>query len=297
MPELRHLRTFVAVAEELSFTRAAERLHLGQQAVSKSVAQLERELGVALLERTTHDVRLTAAGEALLGAGRDALASADAAFALAQEVGGGLTGTVRVGVSPAVGVADREELVRVLRDGAPDLSVSIREVRPAEMGPLLRARELDLVLARSAGRDETLDSAPLRPTPVILCVPAGHRLDRAASVRLAELDGERLLTWSAQGTPYTDLLVNRLAAAGARVEPVEARVTGSPALGELIELGAVALVPAGWPPMQEIAQLAIEDDVTLPLLVLWPIGRASAAVRRTREGMSGQGPVEEFRYA
>ena len=140
MPELRHLRTFVAVAEELSFTRAAERLHLGQQAVSKSVAQLERELGVALLERTTHDVRLTAAGEALLGAGRDALASADAAFALAQEVGGGLTGTVRVGVSPAVGVADREELVRVLRDGAPGLSVSIREVRPAEMGPLLRAR-------------------------------------------------------------------------------------------------------------------------------------------------------------
>ena len=71
-------------------------------------------------------------------------------------------------------------------------------------------------------------------------------------MRVAELDGERLLTWSAQGTPYTDLLVNRLAAAGARVEPVEARVTGSPALGELIELGAVALVPAGWPPMQEM---------------------------------------------
>jgi DNA-binding transcriptional LysR family regulator len=298
MPELRHLRAFVAVAEDLSFTRAAERLHLGQQAVSKTVAQLERELGVALLERTTHDVRLTAAGEALLGAGRDAVAAADAAFALAQEAGSGLTGRVRAGVTPAVGPADREQLARVLREGAPDLSVSIREVRPGEIGALLRGRDLDFVLARSAPADDALDSAPLRPTPVVLCVPAGHRLAGAArrqgipgpgaAVRLAELDGERLLTWSPAGTPYTDLLVNRLAAGGARVEPVEAHVTGDPMLSELAGLDAVALVPAGWPPSSGIAQLTIEDDVTLPLLVLWPIGRASAAVRRTREGMSGQ---------
>src|ERR1044072_4185323 len=80
MPELRQLRTFVAVAEERNFTRAAERLHLGQQAVSKSVAQLERELGVTLLERTTREVRVTAAGAVLLEAGRGALAAADDAF-------------------------------------------------------------------------------------------------------------------------------------------------------------------------------------------------------------------------
>ena len=288
MPELRHLRAFVAVAEDLSFTRAAERLHLGQQAVSKTVAQLERELGVALLERTTHDVRLTAAGEALLAAGRDAVTAADAAFALAQEVGGGLSGRVRAGVTPAVGAVDREELTRVLREGAPDLSVSIREVRPGEIGTLLRNRDLDLVLARAVPSGDALDSAPLRPTPVVLCVPAGHRLAALESVRVAQLDGERLLTWSPLGTPYTDLLVNRLAASGARVEAVEARVTGDPTLPELGELDAVALVPAGWPPADGIAQLALQDDVSLPLLVLWPIGRASAAVRRTREGMSGQ---------
>jgi len=288
MPELRHLRAFVAVAQDLSFTRAAERLHLGQQAVSKTVAQLERELGVALLERTTHDVRLTPAGEALLRAGRDAVAAADAAFALAQEIGSGLSGRVRAGVTPAVGPGDREELARVLREGAPDLSVAIREVRPGEIGSLLRGRELDLVLARSAPLDDALDSAPLRPTPVVLCVPAGHRLAAAASVRLEELDGERLLTWSPAGTPYTDLLVDRLAAGGARVEPVEAHVTGDPALSELAALGAVALVPAGWPPSAAVAQIAVQDDVTLPLFVLWRIGRASAAVRRTRERMSGQ---------
>ena len=98
MPDLRQLRTFVALAEELSFTRAAERLFVGQQAVSKSVRQLERELGVELVERTTHDVRLTAAGAALLEAGRPALAAAEEAFAAAREAGHGLTGTIRVGV-------------------------------------------------------------------------------------------------------------------------------------------------------------------------------------------------------
>ena len=82
MPELRQLRAFVAVAEELNFTRAAERLHLAQQAVSKSVGQLERELGVELLERTTREVRLTAGRRrAARAGGRDALAAADAAFA------------------------------------------------------------------------------------------------------------------------------------------------------------------------------------------------------------------------
>ena len=286
MPDLRQLRTFVAVAEELSFTRAAERLFLGQQAVSKSVAQLERELGVELLERTTREVRLTAAGAALLEAGRPALAAADAAFARARDVGGGLSGTVRVGVSPAVGPADREEIVRVLREGAPELSVRLQEVRPGDMGHLLRARELDLVLTRAGGHDDGLDSAPLRPTPVVLCVPAGHRLAGAGPVRLAQLDGERLLTWSPAGTPYTDLLVTRLAAAGARVEPVEARVTGDPTLPELAELGAVALAPAGWRATSAVVQLAVEDDVSLPLTMLWPAGAPSAAVRRVRAGMA-----------
>ncbi len=131
MPELRQLRAFVAVAEELNFTRAAERLHLGQQAVSKTVQQLEGELGVALLERTTHEVSLTPAGRTLLRDGREVLAAADAAFERAAGVGRGLGGTVRVGVSPATGQAVREEVIEVLRRGAPELSVALPRSGPA----------------------------------------------------------------------------------------------------------------------------------------------------------------------
>jgi DNA-binding transcriptional LysR family regulator len=285
VPELRQLRTFVAVAEELNFTRAAERLHLAQQAVSKSVRQLERELGVALLERTTREVRLTPAGTALLESGREALTAADAAFARAQTVGSGLAGTVRVGVTPAIGRATREEVVRVLRDDAAELSVSFREVRPREMLQVLRDRTVDLVLARTSRDTPEIDSAPLRPSAVELVVPADHRLASRAAARLAELDGERLLTWSAPGTPYTDLLLTRLRAAGARVEPVESRITGGGDPPELTEAGAVALVPAGWPIGERNVRLTIEDDISLPLLVLWLAGLSSPAVERLRAGI------------
>ena len=289
MPDLRQLRTFVAVAEELSFTRAAERLFVGQQAVSKSVRQLERELGVDLVERTTHDVRLTPAGTALLETGRPALAAAEAAFAAAREVGRGLRGTIRVGASPAVSPLDRQEAIEVLRRGAPDISVSVLEVRPRDVRRLLRARELDLVLARTSDGGPDVESAALRPTPALLCVPAGHRLAGGGPVALKDLDGERLLTWNPPGTAFTDLMLTRLAAAGARVEPIEARVTGSPGLTELRERDAVALMPVGYPPFDGVVQVALADDVTLPLLVLWPTGVPSAAVRRVREGMTSAG--------
>src|SRR5690348_16759845 len=103
---------------------------MAQQAVSKSVAQLERSLGVELLERTTREVRLTAAGVALLEDAPSVLAAADGAFERAREVGRGLEGTIRVGASPAIGPVELAEVTTVLRDGVPDLGVSILEVRP-----------------------------------------------------------------------------------------------------------------------------------------------------------------------
>jgi DNA-binding transcriptional LysR family regulator len=278
VPELRHLRAFVAVAQELSFTRAAGRLHMGQQAVSKSVRQLERELGVTLLERTTREVRLTPAGAALLDGATRALDAADAAFARAREVGRGAAGTVRVGVTPAVGAGERDGIVRALRAGAPGLSVSFHDLRPAEVGPALRSGEVELVVARTPS-EGGLASA--------LRVPAGHRLAGRAAASLAELDGERLLTWSPPGTAYTDMLLATISAAGAEVTPVEAHVTGGTSLGELAEVGAVALVPEGWPDTAGTVGVRLDGDVRLPLVVLWRPGPEAPAVRRLRAGPGG----------
>lgn len=287
LPDLRQLRTFVAVAEELHFTRAAERLHLAQQAVSKSVRQLERELGVELLQRTTREVRLTPAGAALLHHGREALAAAELAFAQARDVGLGLTGTVRVGVTPAVGPGLRDEVVRALRDGAPALAVSLLEVRPRDVARLLHDRELDVVIGRAPSSDPTVDGAPLRPSPLRLAVPEAHRLAAAeAPVPLAALDGERLLVWNPPGTPFTDLLLGIVGAQGAEVTAVESPVTGGQSLTLLRELDAVALVPEDWPGAAGVALFDLAEPAELPVQLLWAAGTPPAAAVRIRTALT-----------
>jgi DNA-binding transcriptional LysR family regulator len=287
LADLRELRAFVAVAEELSFTRAAERLNLSQQTVSETVRTLERELGVELLERTTREVRITAAGQALLDDGREAIVRADAAFDAARAVGGGRAGTLRVGVTPAVGPADRDDLVRALRSEHPELSVSLRELRPGELRRSLRAREVDVAVNRASGVDDGgIESVALRPSRIDVFVPADHRLAGQESAELADFDGERLLTPSAPGTPYTDLVVARFAAGGASVTPVEAKVTGgSVQLTELDRVGAIAAMPFGTPAPPGVTALKVEG-FTLPLHLLWPAGRPPAWLGRVREAMA-----------
>ena len=100
-----------------------------------------------------------------------------------------------------------------------------------------------------------------------------------------ELDGEGLLTWSPPGTAYTDVLLATAAAAGARVTPVEAHITGGTSLRELAETGAVALVPRGWPDSAGTVAVELRDEVRLPLVALWRAGAPPPAARRLRAGM------------
>ena len=280
MPELRHLRAFAAVARTRNFTRAAERLHLAQQAVSKSVAQLERELGVTLLERTTREVHLTAAGRDLAEDAEAIIAAADAAFARASAAGEGLSGSITVGVTPPVGPWVVGLVVRRLRRAAPDLSVALRDLRPAEVRPALAERRVDVALARTVRDDQGLQVSALAPTPAVLVVPIDHRLAAEASVDLSALDGEKLLTWSAPDTPYSALLVDLCARGGATVTPVESAVTGAGALMELTRTGAVAIVATGPTTDAETTTVALRGDVTLPLLAVHPAGRPAPAVAR-----------------
>ena len=290
MPDLRQLRTFVAVAEQRSFTRAGEIVHLRQQSVSKSVRELELELGVELLERTTREVRLTAAGRVLLEEGKRALEGIDAAFARTREVGSGLAGTIRIGYSPAIGPGDQADVAQALRSDGPDLSVVLVEVRLGALRPMLRTGELDLALTRISGAiDPALHTTELRPTPLILCLPAAHRLAGRTSVALRELEGERLLSASPPGTPYTDLLLDLLAREGVSVVPTEARVTGGAALpSQLASHGAVALVPVGTPTPPDVTSVAL-NGMSVPLLLLWSAGRPSPAVARLRQTMGVEG--------
>jgi DNA-binding transcriptional LysR family regulator len=171
--ELRQLMTFVAVAEEGSFTRASERLHVVQSAVSASIRKLERELDVTLFDRSTHQVRLTDAGTALMPEARRTLAAAAAAREAVDEVKGGLRGTVALGTMQAQGMHSLNvpALLRDFRVRHPGVKVTIRHAGGSSaMANQVREGRLDLAFVALPGRSwpgvtlTPLTSEPIAPT-------------------------------------------------------------------------------------------------------------------------------------
>ncbi|RKQ86055.1 DNA-binding transcriptional LysR family regulator [Solirubrobacter pauli] len=191
--ELRHLATFVAVAEEGSFTRASVRLHVVQSAVSAGVRTLERELGATLFDRSTHQVALTDAGRALLPEARATLAAASAAQQAVELVRGGLRGTVRVGVIQADALSgfSLARLLATFRVEHPEVEFDVRQGFSAEMADAVREGRLDFaVLALSGRRASGLELTPIRREVMLLGVHTGHRLADRADVDFATLAEE-----------------------------------------------------------------------------------------------------------
>jgi DNA-binding transcriptional LysR family regulator len=186
--ELRQLRYFVTVAEELHFGKAAERLSVVQPAVSQQVARLERELGVRLLERTSRRVTLTGDGTRLLAEARATLAAADNVRAVADELAAGRAGTLRLGTSP--GLADRlHRGVTALRQTSPDVGLVLVQGTPAAHGAAIRAGELDLALVRGPVGGPGLRTVELWREPLHAVLPAAHPAAAAPALPIDELAG------------------------------------------------------------------------------------------------------------
>jgi DNA-binding transcriptional LysR family regulator len=191
--ELRNLEHFVTVAEERSFTRAAARVHLVQSALSVSIRSLERELGARLFDRTTHQVQLTDAGQALLPEARRTLAAADAARDAVAAVGGGLRGTVRLGIMHALSLIDLAGLVTTYHRQRPD----VRLVPSAAVGgstDLVRRvleGQLDLAFAAlPSDYPAGLTVHPLAVEDMLLACPPDSRLTKRRTIAIEELDGQ-----------------------------------------------------------------------------------------------------------
>jgi DNA-binding transcriptional LysR family regulator len=189
--ELRHLEYFVAVADERSFTRAAEQLHVVQSGVSSGVKALERELGTALLERTSRRVTLTSAGTALLPKARSTLDAARDARDAVDAVRGGLRGVLRIGaLSSLVSLVDIPAVLGRFHDRHPAVRIELITNAHGSAGLVeqLLAAELDLALVSLP------DGAPPQVVehfvisrPLVLVVPTGHPLPERKAVRLDQL--------------------------------------------------------------------------------------------------------------
>lgn len=192
-PELRLVRYFIAVAEEENFTRAAERLNMAQPPLSAAIRQLEDQLGTRLLDRTSRQVRLTAAGALLLETGRELLARAEEVFGAVRAVEREPVGLVAVGLSPVARFGLAPELLAAWAADVPRVMVNTREGATGALMRDIAAGRLDLAVAFCPAPVPGLVAELLRAEPAVLHVADGHPLAGREQVSLADLRDEMLV--------------------------------------------------------------------------------------------------------
>ncbi|TFD31022.1 LysR substrate-binding domain-containing protein [Cryobacterium cryoconiti] len=244
--DVRQLEFFSAVAGELSFTRAADRLTIAQSAVSAGVRSLENELGVELFDRSRRQIRLTSTGELLLPKVRDALDAVNEVRDAAQESTRAITGAIVIGLMTSVTLVNVPRLLGLYRTGHPGVGVRLRAARRGSAGLVdeLVSGELDLAfLALSGPAPTALLAVPLASSPMVLVVPHGHRLAAASAVDLADFGAEEFIDLP-PGYASRQIVDDAFAAAGLeRRVMIEVSDIGTAAEYVTNGLG-VALLPA-----------------------------------------------------
>jgi DNA-binding transcriptional LysR family regulator len=209
--DLRQLRYLVALAEERHFTRAAEREHIAQPALSQQIRKLEEEVGVALVERTTRRVSITEAGELLVARARRILSECDAAHAELEALRGILTGHVSVGAMHTMGPVDVSLALAIFHQRHPGVELTVLEQSSEELAEMLRDDVLDLAYLSVTERIEShgLGLHQLVSEELVVILPRSHPLAKRSGVRMRELAGEQFISYR-EGSRLRELL-NRAA--------------------------------------------------------------------------------------
>lgn len=272
--ELRHLRSFLAVARELNITRAAQSLHLAQQAVSGHIQQLERAVGATLLVRTSRGVTLTAAGDELAAGGKGLLGDLEALAARVRMVADGQAGRLRLVCKPHATHEFALEVAEAVEAAVPGLAIDLVTVStlPEEL-ELLASGGADAAFLWVPTGDERLRWAEVRTDPRMVALPAGHRLADRTAVTLADLADEPVIVpeivvpddvmrhWLAEPRPD-----GRPALRGPRAQRIEDRLT-------LVARGrGVWLAPeplSRYFPMPRVVWRPVEDAAPSHLALVW----------------------------
>ena len=268
MSELRRLRYFLAVAEERNFTRAAERLHIAQPALSRQVRELERELGVELLSRNTHQVVPTEAGRMLLERGPALLEAAENLWRGVRGFADGRLGSITLGYGMSAGYETAPQLLLALGEEAPGIDVSARVMVFADIVDGVAAGTLDVGLVRCAPPQPGLVQTLLRLERQGVIISRDHPLARGESIDPADLDGLKLLLHARDHNPgHYDQILDICEQAGAKPEVMVrgldfdasyTPVASGKAVTIVGETGRVGL-PAGlvWLPLEPAAAVEI----------------------------------------
>jgi DNA-binding transcriptional LysR family regulator len=277
--ELRHLRYFLAVYEELHFGRAATRLHMAQPPLSQAIRKLEEALGVKLFDRTSRSVAPTEAGHALAEGARKVFASFDLALASARTAGEAAL-TLRVGCVPDLPIQRLLQFLASLQTRAPDATAQVTHLASAEQLQHLRAGGLDLAIFHDSEDFPDLETEPLFPgEPLMILLPPKHRLVERPVVRSDDLSDESLVTYPRLVNP---ILYDRVLALfddrGYRFTTIHETEGANPRdLMLAVASGSgVALVPASITELSETGGIVVRRPIDPPLampdtVVAWPV--------------------------
>lgn len=261
MLETRLLQQFIAVAEELHFSRAAERLHMAQPPLSQAIRRLEGEIGAPLFERTNRSVALTPAGTSFLETARHILQSLDEGVAHTRRVAQGVDGHLTM---TFINITPYAPLLRALRNfriASPGVAFEMKEATTREQVEALESGTADIGFMRTPGTSTpTLCFETVLREPIWVALPAGHRLESCASVELALLEDEAFVASSRPlGPGFHDQLI-RLCQAAGFVPRVVQQARKLQTLIALVASGfGIALIPAS------LANEAREDVVFRPV--------------------------------
>lgn len=282
--ELRHLRVFLALSEDLHFGRTARRLHVAQSAVSQTVRDLESELSARLFERTSRHVKLTAAGQDFLSYAREAVQAVDRGVKAARAAQGG-GGRLRLRILPAASLTRVPALLGRFQQENPLTVLEVRDGSSARNIEALAGAFCDVALVSSASAKRLgpeYAQAALELSPLCLIVPRRHRLARQAEVQLKELAGERLLGLQRDEEPdVRSHLDTRLAELGTHQTAIE--LSHPQALLPLIAAGlGVAILPAFMlrEPLPKLRAIPLAIPAKGGIFATWNKQRISEPTRR-----------------
>jgi len=278
MVELRHLRYFLAVAEEKHFGRAADRLHMAQPPLSNQIKQLEAELGTVLLERTTRRVDLTEAGALLLERARQILADVEATKTDVAEVGRGAAGVLRVGFSGTATYRLMPEIVRIARERLPLVRLQISgEMLTPRMEEALLENRLDAAVLRPPVRSAELELDQVQSSRLVVALHRHHELaSDSGPINIEELANEHIVSYPPESSVFS--VVSELARqAGFRPRIVQ-EATETSTLIALVGAGlGVAFLPGSQslPLNTSIVIRPLAGDVSLGMAAAWKHGNDS----------------------
>jgi DNA-binding transcriptional LysR family regulator len=260
--ELRHLRYFVAVAEERNFTRAAERLHIAQPPLSRQIQQLEEDLGVPLIEKGSRPLRLTEAGQFFLAHAKPLLDQVRDLKAMTQRVGK-LERTLSLGFVASTLYGQLPEIVRRYRERYPEVEVTLHEMTTVEQLKALKEGRIDVGFGRLKSEDPSIRRIVLREERMMVAMSPGHRLAAApGALRLTDLVHEKLLVYPKAPRPsFADQVLKVFGEANLAPDHVTEVRELQIAIGLVAAGQGIALVPESVQGMhhRNVLYLPIED--------------------------------------